>query len=74
MATPTTSTRAAELGPTFRAARTGTGLSIRALAARTEISHATISRWERGERYISESTYQHLLLALADYLNGQWAA
>lgn len=74
MAPPTTPTKAAELGPTFRAARRGAGLTVRALAQRAEISHTTISRWERGERDISIATYEHLSLALADYMAGRWAA
>lgn len=58
----------------FRSARMGAGLKVRPLAARAGISHSTISRWERGQREISESTYQHLELALADYIAGRWSA
>lgn len=58
----------------FRRARLGAGLQVRALARRTDISHSTISRWERGERAISPATYEHLSLALADYLAGKWSA
>ena len=61
-------------GETFRAARQGAGLTVRALAERAGIDHSTVSRWERGEREISETTYQHLSLALADYMAGRWAA
>ena len=64
------STVSATVGPTFRAARKGSGLSVRALASRAEISHTTISRWERGQRDISLSTYEHLSLALADFMAG----
>ena len=74
MGDTTTSTKPAELGAYFRAARKGTGLSIRSLATQAEISHTTISRWERGERDISLNTYDHLSLALADYMAGRWAA
>lgn len=61
-------------GGAFRAARTGAGLPIRTLAERAEISHTTISRWERGERAIADATYEHLMTALADYMAGRWAA
>ena len=54
--------------------RQGAGLTVRALAGRAEISHSTISRWERGEREISDSTYEHLSRALADFMAGRWAA
>lgn len=60
-------------GSTFRAARRGAGLSIRALASRVEKSHSTISLWERGKRDIGESTYEHLTLALADFMAGRWS-
>ena len=74
MATSTNPTRSAEQGATFRSAREGAGLPIRSLASRAGIDHSSISRWERGERDISEATYQHLPLALADYIAGRWAA
>lgn len=70
----TIGTNSPEAGPTFRSARKGAGLPIRALARRTDVNHSTISRWERGEREISPATYEHLSLALADYLAGRWAA
>lgn len=71
---PTTATNVEHNGSTFRAMREGAGLSARALADRAEISHSTISRWERGEREISEPTYAHLSRALADFLAGRWTA
>lgn len=74
MPTPTIATHAAEAGPAFRAARQGAGLPIRVLARRSEVDHTTISRWERGERAISHTTYEHLTLTLADYLAGKWSA
>lgn len=70
----TIATHTAEAGPTFRAARLGAGLRLRALARRTDVDHSTISRWERGEREISRATYEHLSIALGDYLAGKWAA
>ena len=74
MPTPTIATTTAEAGATFRAAREGAGLSVRALARESGIDHSTISRWERGEREISPATYEHLSLTLAHYLAGRWAA
>lgn len=73
MTTPTTST-SAESGAEFRAARQGAGLPLRALATEAGINHSTLSRWERGEREISTSTYEHLSHTLADYLAGKWTA
>lgn len=61
-------------GATFRAAREGAGLSVRALAARADVSPTTISRWERGEREIAPVTYEHLTQSLADFMAGRWAA
>jgi Helix-turn-helix. len=58
----------------FRASRVGAGLSVRALAKRADISHTSISRWERGEREISDATYEHLTTALAEFMAGRWAA
>ena len=58
----------------FRASREGAGLPLRALARRADISPATISRWERGERDIAEQTYEHLTTALAEFMAGRWAA
>jgi transcriptional regulator with XRE-family HTH domain len=55
------------MGAMFRAARTGAGVGVRALAERADISHTTISRWERGLRDISRVTYEHLSLALAEF-------
>lgn len=65
---------AAAVGPTFRAARRGTGLSVRAVASRAELSHTTLSRWERGERSISVAKYEDLVWALGGYMAGTWAA
>lgn len=68
------STTPTSAGATFRAAREGAGLSVRSLASRADVSPTTISRWERGEREIAEATYQHLTLALAEFMAGRWAA
>jgi transcriptional regulator with XRE-family HTH domain len=61
-------------GPTFRAARQGAGVSLRALALEAGISHPTLSRWERGQRAVSHITYVHLTRTLADYLAKKVAA
>ena len=53
--------------------REGAGLKIRPLAKRAEITHSTISRWERGEREIADVTYEHLSQTLADFLAGKWS-
>jgi transcriptional regulator with XRE-family HTH domain len=71
MPTPTTPT-IAEAGPAFRAARVGAGLGVRDIATYVRRSHTTISRWERGEREISEDLRELLTDALADYLAGTW--
>lgn len=73
MQIPTIPTQA-EIGDEFRAARQGAGLPLRALATEAGINHSTLSRWERGERDISTSTYEHLTRTLADYLAGKWTA
>lgn len=67
-----TLTKPASLGPTFRAARKGSGLSGRELALEAEVSHTTLSRWERGERPVSLTIYAHLTCALAHYMAGRW--
>ncbi len=71
---PTSASRPPALGSTFRAAREGAGLSVREVAARAGRSHATVSRWERGERAIAEDTYQLLMQVLTDHLAGGSAA
>ena len=73
-ATTAPTTHGAAQGETFRAAREGAGLSIRAIAKRAEVSHPTISLWERGLRQIGDPTYEHLVTTLADYMAGRWAA
>lgn len=73
MSTATTPTPT-ERAEAFRAARVGAGLDIRPLASRVGLSHSTISRWERGEREIAESTYHQLIFELGSYMAGRWAA
>lgn len=74
MSTPATSTRGAVVARSFRAAREGAGLSLRALAAHTGLSHNHISMWERGQRELAEDTYQQLTDALAQFMAGKWGA
>ena len=58
----------------FRAAREGAGVSLRALCREAGVHVSHVSRRERGHRELSEVAYQHLSLALADYIAGRWAA
>jgi DNA-binding transcriptional regulator YiaG len=60
----------------FRQAREGAGVSLKALWRNAEpgVSYSHVYRWEQGERDLSESAYQHLSLALAEYIAGRWAA
>jgi transcriptional regulator with XRE-family HTH domain len=67
-------TKSAALGSTFREAREGAGLSARQLAKSAGIDHSTLSRWERGERHISEATYRALMSLLVAHLAGRSAA
>jgi len=70
-----TSGMAATLGPSFRAARHGTGLFGPSTRGRgCEVIHSTLSRWEREEHAISFATYEHLSMALAAYMDGRWEA
>lgn len=71
---PPTTPTSPHVGGEFRAAREGAGVALRALADEAGIDHSTLSRWERGERQISTSTYEHLSHTLADYLAGKWTA
>lgn len=71
---PSTTSTPETAGPDFRAARRGAGLAVRTLADESGVSHSTISRWERGERAISASTYAHLTRTLADFMAGKWSA
>ena len=67
-----TPNRTPDIGFTFHAARTGLGISGRAIADRAGISHTTLSRWERGLANIGETRYQHLRAALIAYLAREW--
>ena len=73
MDTPSTATNPRQ-GSTFRAARQGAGLTVRALAKEAGVDYTHLSRWERGEREISLVKYEHLSRTLADYLAGKWSA
>ena len=45
-----TTPKARDLGAELRAAREAAGLGLRQLATQLETSHATVSRWENGQR------------------------
>ena len=47
----------------LREARTNAGLSLRALAARAETSHATLSAYEQGRKVPSVTTFLRILEA-----------
>lgn len=51
-------------GSEFRQVRELAGVTIRQVAADAGIHHTTVSRWERGERDISQATYARLVSAL----------
>lgn len=54
------------LGRVLRAMREGVGLSIREEARRVELTHSTLSRFERGERIISAETLARVARVIAD--------
>lgn len=55
-------------GTVFRVARQAAGVSVRSVAVAADVSHATVSRWERGEREVAAETYERLTQALADLM------
>jgi transcriptional regulator with XRE-family HTH domain len=61
-------------GPEFRAVRELAGIPIRQVAADADIHHSTLSRWERGERDISQATYDRLVSVLSAIINERGAA
>lgn len=69
MQSGTSGTSPLTAGAAFRALREGAGLDIRRLAAMADISHGTISRWERGEREVSLSTREHLRVCLNAWID-----
>ena len=52
-------------GQEFRAIRELARVTIRQVSADASIHHTTVSRWERGERDISQATYDRLVSVLA---------
>jgi transcriptional regulator with XRE-family HTH domain len=52
-------------GREFRAVRELAHVTIRQVAADADIHHTTVSRWERGQRDISDATYDRLVSVLA---------
>ena len=61
-------------GSEFRAVRELARVTIRQVAADAGIHHTTVSRWERGERDISQATYDRLVSVLAVIINERGAA
>jgi len=61
-------------GPEFRQVRELVRITIRQVAADAGIHHTTVSRWERGERDISQATYDRLVSVLAVIINERGAA
>ena len=61
-------------GGEFRAVRELAHVTIRQIAADADIHHTTLSRWERGERDISDATYDRLVSVLAGIINERGAA
>jgi transcriptional regulator with XRE-family HTH domain len=61
-------------GPEFRKVRELAGVTIRQVAADADIHHSTLSRWERGERDISDATYDRLVSVLSAIINERGAA
>ena len=61
-------------GQEFRQVRELAGVTIRQVAADADIHHSTLSRWERGERDISQATYDRLVSVLAVIINERGAA
>ncbi len=53
-------------GPEFRLVRELARVTIRQVATEAGIHHTTVSRWERGERDISQATYDRLVSVLND--------
>ena len=58
-------------GPEFRKVRELAGVTIRQVAADTGIHHTTLSRWERGERDISQATYDRVVSVLAAIIDAR---
>lgn len=54
------------VGATMRAAREGAGLSLRETARRLGVTHATLSRFERGQRVVSAETLTRLRDVILD--------
>jgi transcriptional regulator with XRE-family HTH domain len=52
-------------GGEFRQVRELAHVTIRQVAADADIHHTTLSRWERGQREISDATYDRLVSVLA---------
>ena len=58
-------------GGEFRAVRELAHVTIRQVAVDADIHHTTVSRWERGEREISDATYDRLVSVLAGIIDAR---
>jgi transcriptional regulator with XRE-family HTH domain len=61
-------------GQEFRQVRELANVTIRQVAADADIHHTTLSRWERGQRDISQATYDRLVSVLSAIINERGAA
>lgn len=66
MALPTSPQPAPEVAVTLRAIREGAGLTLTELARRVSVSKSTISRFENGERFVSDDLRHRILREIAD--------
>ncbi|MGW4487926.1 helix-turn-helix domain-containing protein [Amycolatopsis sp. NPDC004368] len=58
-----TTPKSRALGAELRKAREAAGLTVRGLASLLEISHATVSRWETGDRLVQPENVSAYLVA-----------
>jgi len=62
------------LGRVLRALREGVRMSLREEARRVGVTHATLSRFERGERIVSAETLARIARVVADEIASKDAA
>lgn len=74
MNTPTHPQDAPNIGACLKVIREGAGLSLSELARRVGKDKSTISRFESGERVISDELRASILRAIADHLLDERAA
>lgn len=58
----------------LRAMREEVGLTLSGLAERADVSKATLSRFERGERYVSADLLARIARAIADEVHAKRGA